>query len=209
MEKLFNIDVYQALSYLMPGLALLIPIYFGSSDWINSALQKIGSITAIAIVIPVALSVGIFLHAASIPVQLSIEKVSGHHMMESAVRQFEYCELLKRRLEARYGITIPLNEIGRIFIYSRTMTAKDAEALHKQAQFFSSLSVFCRSLIIVTWILGATAIVAFRRNKYRVASSMAALIGITTMLWYFKELYFRLSIQEILRAALLLTAPTG
>jgi hypothetical protein len=210
MDKFFPIDLYQTLSYLMPGLALFLPIYLVLRNFIDPTLEKLGSITVIVLLVPVCISLGIFLHAASTSAQFQIEKAVGHNMIKSATTKFAHYDVLRDRIGKTYSIELKQDDNFNVYAYSRTMIMKDGGALKDRAQFFVSLSVFCRSLILVSLIVGATVIwFTFGKNRAVSLGAMAALMVFVLLLVYFKEMYFQLSIDEILRAALLLTAPKG
>jgi hypothetical protein len=208
MDKAFPLDLYQALSYLMPGLALFFPVYIACQDLIDSALQKLGSITAIVLILPLSISLGIFLHAVSTSAQFQIEKAIGTTIVKRATMNFPPHEILRDRVGKVYNITLNQGDYDGLYVYARTIAMKDGGALKDRAQFFIALSVFCRSLILVSLIVGVTLIWrSFGTNRKFSLIAAGALAVFVSSLVYFKEMYFHLSINEILRAALLLTAP--
>lgn len=211
MEKLFSIDIFQTLSYLMPGLALLIPIYLATSDVINAMLQRAGSITALVLIIPASFSIGIFLHAVSASAQHQIENSLKHigaikyNMTERTVEQFQYRDQLLERIQAAYKIELDRNNHTDTYIYSRTLVMKDGIKFYEQAQFYSASSVFCRSLILVSLIIGATLIWRYAgKNRRGLVLTVLTLVIVIPSLVHIKEMHYRLSVHEVLRAALLL-----
>lgn len=213
MDRFFPIDLYQALSYLLPGLALFIPIYFLNSGFINSTLKKLGTITSIALAIPISISVGIFLHALSTIAQFQIETalartVGYRDMIKSTTMNFAHYDELKKRLEAHYKINLTKCDHACVYTFARSIAIKDGGPLKDRAQFFTALSVFCRSLILVAFIVGGTAIWRrFGKSYLDCAYAAGIMLSVILLLIYSKEMYFRLSIDEILRTALLLTIP--
>ena len=90
---------------------------------------------------------------------------------------------------------------------ARTLLIKEGPKFHDHAQFYSATSVFCRSLIVVSVIVGLTVLWRFFRvDTLRFVGTAIALTLLLIALIYTKEMNYRLSVHETLRAALLLTA---
>jgi hypothetical protein len=207
MDKIFSVDIYQALSYLLPGLALLVPIYLSKSDPINAALQKIGSLSGTALVLFVGLSLGVFLHAVSAFAQHQLEKATGLQIMQVETQRFSHFDKVRERVAAAYDIDLKSADSGTVYTLARTLVMKDGGPLKDRVQLYLAMSVFSRSLILVALIVAGT-IVWFRFWAFntRLLYPLAALALLIPVLVYLKAMYFRLSIDETLRAVLLLTA---
>jgi hypothetical protein len=214
---LFSTDIVQALAYLMPGLALLVPAYWFRSEAFSAALQRLGSITAVVLIVPAAFSVGIFLHSVSALVQTKAEQSlrmispSGLDLTERAVRSAFNSDprlaTLADGLSKAFKVEVKPNDLSGIYIYSRTLMTKDGSKTYDRTQFYSAVSVFCRSLILVSLIIAATALWRLGLGDIRRSIVVIVLLaGVSMVLFYAKEMHFRLSVHEAMRAALLLTA---
>lgn len=225
MDKLFSTDIVQALAYIMPGLALLVPAYWAKSEVINTALQRMGPITALALIIPASLSIGIFLHSASALVQHKIEQSLKRvgaielDLTERAVKLFDSERAVKGsdseprlneladRLQKVYGMAVDPDNYSEIYIYSRTLMIKDGPRFYDRTQFYSAASVSCRSLILVSLILGGTLLWRLGCSDIRRSIVVIGVLALVILsLLYAKEMNYRLSVHETLRAALLLAA---
>jgi hypothetical protein len=223
MDKLFSTDIVQALAYILPGLAALFSVYWFKSEVVSAALQKLGPITSVALIVPAAFLIGIFLLSASALVQTKIEQSLKHFraidfdLTERAVKRFDNEQRLRKlvdRLQKTYDMEINCKNCrdcnySEVYIYSRTLMIKDGGKFYDRTQFYSAASVSCRSLILVSLIIGGTLLWRLGRNDTRRSLVvLGVLAAIILSLFYTKEVYYRLSVHETLRAALLLTADT-
>ena len=217
MDKLFSTDIVQALAYILPGLAALFSVYWFKGKVVGAALRKMGPIASVALVVPAAFSIGIFLHSASALVQTKIEKSLKHvrviefDLTERAVKAaFNDEHRLKKLvggLQKAYDMAIDHEKYSDIYIYSRTLMIKDGGRFYDRTQFFSAASVFCRSLILVSLIIGGTLLWLLGFSDIRRSIVVIGVLAVVILsLFYAKEMNYRLSVHETLRAALLLTA---